>query len=122
MSGGGVAVFENGAWTSYTAKNSEIPTWSNDDVTGDFRAIVVDQGGNPWAGTWTTQQHPSQVWPYVDAILAHLEGDHWTAVTFPDQGFISALPAHSDRITLSDRSVLLFVDLEIGELTFILPP
>ncbi|MFQ5593600.1 MAG: two-component regulator propeller domain-containing protein [Anaerolineae bacterium] len=89
--GGGLAVFENATWSSFTAANSEIPTWSGDDVTGDFRAVVVDEDGNPWAGTWDSVGHPSQTKPYFDAIVTHRENGQWTETTFPQQGFISSM-------------------------------
>lgn len=94
--GGGIALFEEGVWTSFTAANSEIPTWSGGNVTGDFRAIVVDEDGNPWAGTYNTQGSLPQEWPYVDAVIAHRKDDQWKAVTFPQQGFISSLALASD--------------------------
>lgn len=89
--GGGLAVYADGNWSTYTSSNSDIPTWSGDNVTGDFRAVVVDQDGNPWVGTWDSQGHPSQTKPYFDAIVAHLEGDTWSETTFPQQGYISSL-------------------------------
>lgn len=96
FTGGGLAVFENGAWTSYTAANSDIPTWSGDGVTGDFRAVVVDADGTPWAGTYDTDGLLSEVWPYVDGVIAHLEGDGWAGAVFPEQGFTSSLVFASD--------------------------
>jgi ligand-binding sensor domain-containing protein len=89
--GGGLAVYENATWNSFTSANSDIPTWSGDGVTGDFRAVVVDKDGNPWAGTWDSQGHPSQTKPYFDAIVTHRENGQWLKTTFPQQGFISSL-------------------------------
>ncbi|MFQ5856539.1 MAG: two-component regulator propeller domain-containing protein [Anaerolineae bacterium] len=90
ITGGGLAVFENGGWTSFTSAN-DVPTWNDDNVTGDFRAIVVDNDGNPWAGTYDTQGYLSEEWPFVDALIAHREGDQWSKIPFPEQGFISSL-------------------------------
>lgn len=95
--GGGVVKFEHGQLTTtYTAENSEIPTWSGSDVTGDFRVVAVDGNGTPWVGTYTTPYNLVEAWPYVDATIAHLENGGWVADTFPEQGYISALAFDPD--------------------------
>lgn len=99
--GGGLAIFEDGVWTSFTAP--DIPTWSGDAVTGYFRAVVIDDDGNPWAGTFDTQGFlSSEEWPYVDALVVHREAGQWPETTFPQQGFISALDLAPDGTLWAD--------------------
>lgn len=98
--GGGVSRFAGDGWQSWSGGEDGLATFhgSGDPndvdpfITGDVRSIVVDRTGRPWAGTWDLDVPGlSSIWPYVDAVVNHLDGTQWTAEVFAGQGWVSSL-------------------------------
>ncbi len=100
--GGGVSRLAAGAWDTWardddgflTYHGSGVPTQQDPFIAGDVRAVAMTRAGEALAGTYTADA-ASLIgrWPFVDAVVNQraAAAGPWTAVTFVDDGWVSAL-------------------------------
>ena len=103
--GGGVSRFSESVWRGWAGGDDGLITFhGNGDggggrdpwITGDVRAIHVDEDGRPWAGAWDVDAEKLlELWPAVDAVVNTFIDGLWRTWSFPGEGWVSAV--ESDR-------------------------
>ncbi len=95
--GGGISRHGATGWTSWLAGDGGLHGYRGSpqrdpQITGDFRAVAVDNSGRALAGSYDLENGELiTTWPRVDAAVSRLDGSRWDSHLFKGDGWISAL-------------------------------